>query len=208
MKVALWNEMRNAYNTPLNLQFARVERTTNILITPLDTCKEVFANRLFLDRDISKRFRFVIMLTHWDGVKLDADRTGDFLNQAEQEIGISKSRVWDVTSSFQPRFPNTTAIAIDASSRWKKSSPMLHLLLLLARNGSGHDPKKNWKATLAKFRRTKAFREADMPQFLITRDAIPYIIERRGKLENPEPLMTNLGICQWTEKMKEKGFIK
>lgn len=221
MKVEIQKNV-GGYQTYEGFQFAKVDREKNTQSSPPKYCKEIFAG-MYAPAEFKKRFRFLLFLSHTT-LKLDAARTQNFLNQAETSLGFSKSRVWDVSNNAPE---GVQALLFDCSTRWAKTSPMLHLLLLLARNGSGHDPDMTWQQTLAKFRRAAAFKPADQAQFLIINDALPHILKKKGRLENfsamieereranfgrngyfntrtPEARLwqSGIGICQWVNDLK------
>jgi len=208
-----------AYDTYAGLQFAVVDHKNNKMVSNPQKCKEIFA---YEQADVAnkkiKRYRFLITLSHSAGRILNAENTQDFLNQVEKEMGFAKSRVWNVTDSA-PSYMQ--ALLIDCSGRWLQSSPLLHLLLLLARSGSSHKIGKSWRSTLSAFRRNGTFQETDQAQFLVARDAISHAIARKGKLEyvrydqynnlivdkNSTNWQKGMGICTWATNLKEAGII-
>lgn len=182
MKVQFNVKSTPGYRLLENMQMLKVvDRKTNATANRPQGCKEIFATNYTPAEFKDKRFRFMILLTDSKDKKLDAAATQDFLNQAEKELKFAKSRVWNVSDQM-PK--GTQALLIDASCRWGQSSPLLHLLLLLARNGSGHLIGSDWKQTLARFRRVETFKPADQAQFVVVQDVLPHIIAKRGRLEN------------------------
>lgn len=212
MKVVF--KKREGYNTYVGLQFAEVDRKDNIMIDQPQKCKEIFAYNKS-NADGRKRFRFLITYTYPDK-QLQAKSTQDFLNQVEQEMGFSKSRVWSVDGAPE----GVQALLVDCSGRWLQNSPLFHLLLLLARNGSKHKLGRGWRATMSAFRRGDPFQDVDRPQFMLINDVIPHILSRKGNLEaftynaDNEPRISKikswqkgLGICGWAEHIKQVGVI-
>lgn len=196
------------YSTYTDFQFAYIPNLEENKAEHLETCKELFSNHLgveFKDGTTVRRFRFLLLYTGSDKT-LNVENTQNFLNQAEKELGFSRSKVWDVSENAPE---GTQVLLIESSTAWMRTSPMAHVLLLLARNGSGHDPATGWKNTLANFRRTEAFKVTDTPQFIILNDVLDHVIEKRGRLANLcDPQRANnawqhgFGICQWAAAYK------
>lgn len=144
-------------------------------------CKETFSTQALLDAKKDKTFNVLLFFTPFENKtkSLKVKNTLDLLNKLETRMKFPLSKVYEIEKS-----PATFCLAITSSSKWAKTSPLIHLYLIIIRNASTHPLSNSWVKTLKGWiEDAPLFQVTDRQQFrTIGWDLIKKIIKQEGDL--------------------------